>query len=284
MVWRLGVVPYLNADPLAAALGEPDTALLVGDAVQVRALVPAELLPLLLTGELDAALVSTGGALPHPELLLLPGMGICSRGTVRSITLYTHRHPSAVRRVALDASSRSAVLLARILLAEYWGATPEYLPRPPHLPAMLADADAALLIGNPALLANQALDEQRWRGPLPTRYDLGAAWNDLTGLPFVYAAWFARRGADHARLARLLMRARHWGVRRVPQLAARGAAALGLPAAVTRHYLAECIHYDLGAPELAGMERFLALGKRHGLFPPDAAVRLAPLPTSAHGE
>jgi chorismate dehydratase len=282
MVWQLGVVPYLNADPLAAALREPDARNLLGDAVSTSALVPSQLLQTLLRGELDAALVSVGGVMPEPGLRLMPDMCIASRGPVQSIQLY-HRVPlEAVRTVALDASSRSAVALTRVLFAEKWRVQPEFVTMPPDLPRMLSHADAALLIGNPALLTNEALDHGRWDGPVPSRNDLGAVWQELTGLPFVYAVWAVPDAPrpdgsvrDLDQLYRVLQRAREWGMSRIPELAARGAAQLDLPPALAYEYLTHSIHYYLGAEERAGMQRFCQLAVQHGVLPESAALRWA---------
>jgi len=274
-MWRLGTVPYLNADPLAAALRQPDAALLVGDAVELAATVPSLLLQTLLDGELDAALVSVGGILPHPELRILPGMGIISRGPVRSIQLYCRKPLREVRRVALDASSRSAVALTRVLFAECWRLSPEFVTLPPDLPRMLEEADAALLIGNPALHANEELASGGWAGLGVQGLDLGGVWQELTGLPFVYAVWAARPGRDLERLSRVLHHAKEWGTRRRELLAARGAEELGLPYRVTLDYLTEAIHYDLGPAERAGMERFCELAVRHGVLPASSSVRFA---------
>jgi chorismate dehydratase len=285
-VLRLGVVPYLNADPLAAALREDDAALLVGDAVEIGAQVPSQLLQTLLDGDLDAALVSTAGVLPHSRLRILPGMCVSSRGPVRSIQLYCRTPLEAVRTVALDASSRSAVALTRVLFAERWRSAPEFVTLPPDLPGMLARADAALLIGNPALQANQLLRAGRWSGPPVESHDLGAVWDELTGLPFVYAVWAAPAEQDLERLTAVLLRAKGWGMRRRGRLATRGAEALGLPLEITREYLHTAIRYDLGDAERAGMERFCALAVRHDVLPPDAAVRFAALSSvpDRHGE
>lgn len=278
MVWRLGTVPYLCGEPLGAALRQPDAALLVGDAVSLSACVPSQLLTELLAGRIDAALVSVGGILPHPELTILPDMAIASRGPVMSIQLYAKKPLDRVRTVALDSSSRSAVALTRTLFAEAWKNTPEFVTLPPDLPSMLARADAALLIGNPALQTNLQLD----RGELSIpghekleRHDLGKAWDDMTGLPFVYAAWAARPGIDHERLTAVLQRAKTWGMRRINMLAGRGARELGLPQDTADAYLHEAIRFDLGEQEVAGMEHFCRLAVSHGVLPPVSAVRMA---------
>lgn len=282
-MWRVGVVPYLNADPLAAALCEADAALLVGDTVEVQALVPSRLLGALLEGEVDAALVSTGGVLPYPQLNILPEMGVISRGAVQSIQLYCRRPLAEVRRVALDASSRSAVALTRVLFAEHWRLSPEFVTLPPDLPSMLEQADAALLIGNPSLLTNQVLDSGDWSGPPVERYDIGSEWYALTGLPFVYAVWAVPAGRDVSRLQQALLQAKEWGTQRRGLLADRGAVDLGLPRELTLGYLTHNIRYDLGPAERAGMERFCELAVRHQVLPPTSAVRfIPPTPGSAH--
>ena len=274
MIWRLGTVPYLNADPLTAALRQPDAALLVGDAVRLSAAVPSQLLPELLAGQLDAALVSIGGILPHPNLCLLPDMAIASCGPVRSIQLYSRRPLADIRIVALDASSRSAVALTRVLFAEWWGGRPEFRTMPPDLPLMLEQADAALLIGNPALQANQRIQSGELPYPGLRQWDLGEEWDRLTGLPFVYAAWASPRDGDLERLTGVLLRAKEWGLRRRGLLAVRGSQELGLPLSVTQEYLDDAIRYDLGPAAKRGMQLFCSLGIRHGVFPPNAAVRL----------
>jgi chorismate dehydratase len=275
MVWRIGVVPYLNADPLAAALREADAALLVGDAVQYSATVPSRLIGSLLADEVDVALVSTAAVLPQPELRILPDMCVASRGPVRSITLYTRCPISEVRTVALDASSRSGHALTQVLLAEYWERRPSYVTLPPELPAMLEQADAALLIGNPALQANQAIRAGQGVDAVREVYDLGEVWDQMTGLPFVYAVWAAPEGPrDLDRLTRLLLRSKSWGLRRRSHLASRGAAELGLPFDVALEYLTHSIRYDLGEAERAGMRRFCELAVRHGVLPEGSEVRM----------
>lgn len=277
MVWRLGTVPYLNADPLTAALRQPDGPLLVGDPVELHGLVPSELIGALLRGEVDAALVSTAAVVPEPDLTLLTEGGcVSSRGPVRSIQLYCRRPLAEVTTVALDASSRSAHALARLLCAARWGLRPRFLTLPPDLPRMLAEADAALLIGNPALLANEQIRAGALADQVVESHDLGAEWTEWTGLPFVYAAWAVRPGVDRDRLAGILRRAREWGLRRLPALAARGAESLGVPPETAREYLGVAIRYEFGGEEAAGLREFCRLGRENGVLPPTAAVRLHP--------
>ena len=276
MAWRIGVVPYLNADPLAAALREPNAAELVGGEIDYRALVPSQLLQSLLAGELDTALVSVGGILPHPELRILPAGCVSARGTVTSIVLYCRCPAAEARTVALDASSRSGEALTRVLFAERWKTSPEYVTMPPVLDQMLEHADAGLLIGNPSLQANLALRHGEYPGLVAEQHDLGAEWLATTGYPFVYAVWAvpsSQTPEQSAELTALLDRALAWGKAHRPLLAERGAAELGLSVPACEEYITNIIRYDLGSDERAGMQRFCDLGVQHGVLPPTSAVR-----------
>jgi len=268
---RLGTVPYLNAEPLVAALRDrgrfPEVAL--------SSMVPSQLLGALLRGELDAALVSSAGVLPEAGLRILPVGCVAARGAVRSIQVY-HRAPLAeVRSLALDSSSRSATALTRLLFRCRFGHDPEYLTLPPDLDRMLAAADAAILIGDPALRANHRLNSGTWPGPLPARTDLGAEWLAHTALPFVYAVWAMPQDRDASRLAATLRRTLDLGLAQREQLAAEGARALGIPASETRAYLLDTIRYELGPEERTALTHFCSLAREYDVLPGDAAVRYA---------
>ncbi|MBI3912344.1 MAG: menaquinone biosynthesis protein [Armatimonadetes bacterium] len=265
-------MPYLNGEPLAAALRDRAAF----PHVELVTAVPSELLAGLLRGQLDAALVSVAGVLAEPELRILPGYGVTARGAVQSIQLYARVPLAEVRSVALDASSRSGTALTRLLFAARYRARPEFFCRPPDLEQMLAEADAVLLIGDPCLRASTRLDAGDWSGPVPTRVDLGAEWERWIGLPFVYAVWAAPAHGDLPRLAALFERAAHWGLPRAADLARAGAAATGLSEDAAVAYLTNVIRYPLAEPEMAGLRRFCDLCRQHGVLPPDAAARLAP--------
>jgi chorismate dehydratase len=207
--------------------------------------VPSRVARRLHAGEVDL------GMIPSIEYAfgrydIVPGIAIGSRGTVRSVSLYHSRPLEDVRRVALDTSSRTSVALVKILLRERLGRAPEYVPMAPSLVDMLAVADAALLIGDPAL------DEER---PVP-RLDLGQEWTRLTGLPFVYAFWAGPPGvvtpAGVARLRAALAE----GLAAFPEIAA--AQANGTPgrSALYESYLRTNVAYRLGHEEIAGLREF----------------------------
>jgi len=257
-IYRLGVVPYLNAKPLSYALEKSPR-----DDVTLVSEVPSRLALLLQQGTLDAALLSSLVCLAEPDLEPVPGLAIASDGPVQSVKLFTKVHLSQVRRVALDTSSLTSAALTRILFQERWGLTPEYLDHPPDLTAMLQAADAALLIGDPGL-AQHFRVTQGVDPPIFDVLDLGRAWTDWTGLPFVFAVWTAREEVLSTSLPDLLHQVHRESQALIPEIAAVESHHLGLPAGVCEHYLRHVIHYDLGEREQAGLERFGQLARQVG--------------------
>jgi chorismate dehydratase len=211
-------------------------------------------------------MVSSAVPLSDPGLCVLSNGAITSDGPVRSIRLFSRVPPARIRRLALDSSSRTSTVLCRILLDRVYGVRPEILSLPPDVPAMLEDADAALVIGDPALLTSVAVE----RGELPglaADLDLGSLWRAETGLPFVYAVWAAPRDADNAALEDILNTAMRWGVAHRDEIARREAPRLGLPVEVCREYLTRNIAYEFGGRERMGLRRFHEWGRALGLFP-----------------
>ena len=183
---RLGHIQFINCLPLYYGMVKNDVLL---DVDLVRAN-PADLATELVDGTLDLAPIpAIEFARNAEQFLLLPDIAISSDGEVQSILLVSKVPAEELsgRTVALAANSRTSVVLGRILLAKRWGVTPEYVEMPPDLPAMLRDADAALLIGDEAI-------RTYWEPPAHLyAYDLGAEWKEWTGLPFVFAVWAVRR-------------------------------------------------------------------------------------------
>ena len=184
---RLGHIQFINCLPLYYGMVKQDVLL---DVDLVRAN-PADLAEMITGGELDIAPIPAIEYARHAdELVLLPDISISSDGEVQSILLVSQVPAEQIgpdATVALAANSRTSQVLARVLLAKRWGVEPTYVEMPPDLPAMLRDADAALLIGDEAL--------RTYWGPangLHT-YDLGTEWTTWTGLPMVYAVWAVRR-------------------------------------------------------------------------------------------
>jgi predicted solute-binding protein len=159
--------------------------------------------------------------------------------------------------VALDTSSRTSAALVKILLRERLGRDPQYVPMGPSLVDMLAVADAALLIGDPAL------DHEGEAACL----DLGEEWTRTTGLPFVFAFWAGRPGSVDAAGVRRLQSALSAGLLAFPAIAKRHAAGEAARAAKYEAYLRQNIVYGLGEEEQAGLREFYRRAHAHSLIP-----------------
>lgn len=252
---RLGVVSYLNAAPLVYGLRDDPAFRLVMD-------VPARVGEALERGEIDVGLIPSVDY-ARGDYAIVPGIAVASRGPVRSVNLY-HRGPlAAVRRVAVDASSHASAVLLRVLLHARLDHEPEYVTLPPDPRAMLAQADAALLIGDPALY---------FEGD-HARLDLGEAWREDTALPFVFAFWAGRREAlDDAVVARLQAAARA-GLAALPAVAASYNGHGAGRALFNEAYLRENIVYTFGEGEVAGLREFYRRAHALGLLPRAAELR-----------
>ena len=178
------------------------------------------------------------------------GTGIACHGPVRSILLVSKRPAAEIRTLAVDSSSRTSVQLARVILERRYGAEYTAISRAPDLDAMLRVADAALIIGDPAL----RLDPER----LPYEvHDLGGEWVEMTGLPMVFAVWAARKGTVTPELVEAFRGSCHYGLERMEEIVAAESARLGFAPELVRDYLTRHIVHELGPPEYQGMELFL---------------------------
>jgi chorismate dehydratase len=248
-VVRLGSVSYLNAAPHVHGLeGDPG--------FRLEREVPARVARRLHGGEVDLGLVPSI-EYAFGDYAIVPGVAVGSLGRVDSVCLFHNGPLDRVRRVALDTSSRASAALVRILLRERLGRDPQYVPMGPNLVDMLAVADAALLIGDPAL------DQEGGAA----RLDLGEEWTRLTGLPFVFAFWAGRPGSVGAAGVRRLQSALAAGLGEVPLIARRHAGGDGARAARYETYLRERIVYRLGEREQAGLREFYRRAHALGLVP-----------------
>ena len=249
---RLGAVVYLNARPLTWALDRSPSRW------HVRYDVPSVCAELLHAGHVDLGLIPSIEYLHGGTYRLVPGVGIGSRGEIATVALYTGKPIGAVRTIALDTSSRTSVALTRVLCEKRFGIAPEFVAHGPDLPSMAARCDAALLIGDPAFDANhQALGLEK--------IDLGREWTDMTGLPFIYAAWTGRADALRPGDVEALQRAQREGVAAIDVIAAdygRGDAGVTRRAA---RYLRDNVKYALGLEEAAGLQLFLDYAAELGL-------------------
>jgi len=209
--------------------------------------VPAECADMVAAGEADIGIIPSFELLGS-DLTVVPGVGIACRGAVRSILLISKCPAREIRTLAADVSSRTSVALTRILLARRYGVEPAIVRQPPDLADMLRDADAALIIGDPAL----RLDPET----LPYHvYDLGHEWMEMTGQPMVFAVWAGPCVTPAASEA--FQQSCAFGLRNIDQIVATEAVARGFAPALVRRYLTSHIVFELGAAEQQGMQLFL---------------------------
>jgi chorismate dehydratase len=250
---RLGAVSYLNTKPLVRGLDERP------DLFTVRFDVPSVCASLLHEGRVDVGLIPAIEYL-RGDYAIVPDIAIGSDGAVESVAVFTTVPIEGVRSLALDISSRTSVALTRILCARHWGIAPVFTPAEPDLPVMLARADAALVIGDPAL----EIDPARFGA---VKLDLGQAWQAMTGLPFVYAAWVGRAGAVDPEQVAALRAARQRGERELAGIACEVSNGDRRVEQQALAYLRDTLRYGLGDRELAGLERFHALAVELDLAP-----------------
>lgn len=257
---RLGVVPYLNVQPLIWAFSLPGFTPPGG--VELSPLPPSQLALALRQGRFDAAIVPVFEYFRHPGYSIVPEFAIGCRGPVHSVVLFSRSPLREIEAIYLDPASVTSVNLLRVLLAEH-GLAPVLHPAQ-TLPGPLSELpprSACLLIGDPAMVR---------RGALPFEYDLGSLWFDHTGLPFVFAAWLAPPGPRTAEVSDLLRKGARAGLAALEEVARTTAPVFGFSPEAALHYFRASIHYRLGPDEVGGLEEFGRLCARHGLiaFPP----------------
>ena len=244
-------VAYLNARPLWESLKD-DPRLDLGLAR------PSELARSLAENEADVGLLPVAAAATIGDLRLLRNMAIGARGKVRSVAIVSERPLHELASIALDLSSRTSVVLARLLLARRQLTPHLFGADPVTAVASVKDRTGALVIGDAALDVESRFTH---------RLDLAEDWFEWTGLPFVFAAWFARAGAVDAEQEDIFRVAKQKGLSRVDAIAAEHSARSGLDEASLRSYLTESIRYDLGDEELRGLERFWSEAASARLLP-----------------
>ena len=235
--FRVGSVPYLNAVPLTRGLED-----------EITFVPPSQLGVMLERDELDAALVSITEVLFSERYDILDGIAVASLGEVYSVFL-AHKKPlEEIEMIDCDPGSRTSVNLIQVLLAER-GLRPQLKP----LEGIPHHSDAVLLIGNAAI-------DFRRSSPPHQIWDLGAAWYELTKLPFVYAVWALQRNKDTEPLRRQLREARDFGLDTLDYLIDNRRE---YDREFRKDYLGWHIHYHLGADEKRGIQEFIKLLRKH---------------------
>ena len=271
---RIAAIRFLNPAPLMWDFEHPPISDELSTRYHIDWMLPSECADRLASGAADIGLVPIAALAATPGLRVLPGCTIASKDYVRSLLLVRRAHQplARIRTVAADTASRTTIACARILFHKWGNPAAQFLPRSADLDSMLDSADAAIVIGDPALMA---LEEQANRfertGEDLVYHDLAHEWRLLTGLPFVSAVWAASPALDPARLHTIaadLIHSRDHGLANIEPLAREWSGKLPLPEDTIRRYLTENIHYILDEECRAGMELFFRTATQTGILPP----------------
>jgi chorismate dehydratase len=248
---RVGSVPYVVGRPLDLALGEEEGIELVHET-------PASLVQGLRTYRLDVALVSSIELFRQPGYRYIDGLAVAGDGFVSSVQVFLRKPIEEVRSLALDPASRTSQVLVQALLDDRPQGAPRCLVVEPGEDPAALEADAWLRIGDRAL-------SEYWTEPRPAVFNPSQAWAEVTGLPFVFAAWIVRPGAAIEAHLPAFWRAREKGAAALDRIVAEAAGRHDLPPAALRRYLGEECRYELGGNELAAsLHAFRDLAARVG--------------------
>ena len=274
---RISIVEYLNTAPLVWGFVHGP----LKNKHELSFTVPSLCAEALRRGEVDVAIIPAIEYQRMEDVVALPGMAIAAKGAVRSILVVSKTPMEKARRIALDTSSRSSAALVRLLCAGRWKIEPEFVEAKPDLAAMLADADAALLIGDPALrVAIEAGEKAPPTGALYL-YDVAHEWREMTGKPCVLALWVARRNAVTPEVLADFVASKEYGMARIDEIARGAAAKLGLPKDALARYLRENIDFSLDAENQAGLDLYYRLSAQAGLIPRAKPLEFVALPAQA---
>jgi chorismate dehydratase len=287
---RISIVEFLNTAPLVWGFTDGPLA----GRYDLSFTVPSLCAEALRAGQADVAIIPAIEYQRIPGLVALPGMAVAARGEVRSILVVARKPIEMARRIALDTSSRSSVALVKLLCRNFWGISPEFVDADPDPAAMLDIADAALVIGDPALrisvkmelLAAKEPNAESCCGGDPSEhavpgietlfvYDIAHQWREMTALPCVLAIWAARREAVTPELLTDFLASREYGLAHIEDIAEGASLKLEMPADPLERYLRHNIDYSLDAENLAGLELYYKLSAEAGLIPAPRKLEFA---------
>jgi chorismate dehydratase len=276
---RVAAINFLNPAPLMWDFEHPPRSAELAERYSLHYTQPSLCAAELLAGRADLGLIPIAAL--TPELAIVPGCTIASLDEVRSIQLIVKRPYTldTVRIVAADTASRSSLAYAEILFRKFMGTHPTFVPSAADPIAMLQQADAAILIGDPALLALESREAiERSVGPCQW-FDIAHEWRTRTDLPWVAAVWAVRPealggsplGADE--LTEELGLSRNHGLSHIEDLVERWTPRISIPAATIRHYLTRNIHYHLDADCIRAIELFRGYAAEADILPPLPELR-----------
>jgi chorismate dehydratase len=296
---RISIVEYLNTAPLVWGFTEGPQA----GRYDLSFTLPSQCAEALRGGDADVAIIPAIEYERIENLVMLPGMAVAAKREVRSILVVSKKPIELAKRIALDTSSRSSVALVRILAAEHWRIKPEFVDARPNAAEMLENADAALLIGDPALRIAVKMDQLAGKAPsgntccqgdisempVPGResifvYDVAHEWQEMTGKPCVLAIWAGRREAITPEVVADFLASKEYGMARIPEIADAASMKLDLPPKDLEKYLTDNINFDLDAENIEGLDLYYQKAAARGLIPHYRPIEFssAPAKTLVH--
>ncbi len=279
---RVAAIRFLNPAPLMWDFDYPPRAAELAERYTIDTMMPAQCAERLAHGLADLGLVPITAFAENPGLRIVPGCAIASKGPIRSLLLVTRAATGVegMRTIAADTSSRATFAYLQVMVRHYWKLPATFMPHAPDLDAMLRVADAALLIGDPALLALEGRKAREARtGEVLEYHDLAAEWRKLTGLPWISAVWGVREeavssGTVRDRVVDDLIASRDAGLAHIDALADEWSRRIAVPRSTIHTYLSRNIHYVLDEDCLEGMRRFYELAADCGVLPRMPELRL----------
>ncbi|PYU49502.1 MAG: hypothetical protein DMG48_16740 [Acidobacteria bacterium] len=285
---RISIVQYLNTAPLVWGFTNGP----LRGKYDLSFTVPSQCAEDLRSGRADVAIIPAIEYQRIEDLVILPDMAIASKKHVRSLLVIAKKPIELVKRFALDAGSRSTQTLTRILCPEKWKIAPQFFESQPDLPAMLQQADAALIIGDPALRISMGMEKESWTGTegqticqagtlgitsaeILYVYDVVGEWRSLTGLPAVLAVWAARRDVATPEAAADFLASRDFGLSRIPEICFDAARELELPQPTLESYLRHNIDCSLDEENRRGLELYFTHAANLGLIPRSKPIEWA---------
>ena len=289
---RISIVQYLNTAPLVWGFTNGPLA----GKYDLSFTVPSQCAEALRTGAADIAIIPAIEYQRIPGLVVLPDLAIASQNRVRSLLIISKKSIEQVRTIALDRSSRSTQALTRILAAEYWKIEPQFFEVKPDLPAMIEKADAAMLIGDPALRISIAIEKKSTVSPegravcqasalgldrtgIFHLYDVVGEWRRFTSLPAVMAVWAARPQTVTPEVLADFSASRDFGLSQISAISLEAARELDLPQRTLESYLRHNIDFTLGEDNRRGLERYFQEAAKLDLIPDNRKVVWAPAAT-----
>lgn len=279
---RISIVEFLNTAPLVWGFTDGP---LTGR-YDLSFAVPSQCAEDLKAGRADVGIIPAIEYQRMENVVALPGMAVASRNEVRSLLVISKVPIEQAQSFALDTNSRSSVGIARILCRRHWNIAPEFIDMAPDVDAMLERADAALIIGDPALRLRIKLDELEAKVPLGKDlccgsddeplikgvqtmfvYDIAQQWREMTGHACVLAIWVARRGTVTPEMVADFQASREYGLAHIGEIAEGAALKLDLPPRALERYLTENIDFSLDDENLAGLNLYFEECLRAGLIP-----------------